>query len=79
MATGMSGGITTWMLILFLGYSNGAAEEGGSVAMTSEKVDFFSIEECREARKDFYAEAARVGYKRPLALCMKRSSALLSK
>lgn len=69
----------TWMLLFVLAYSNGAAEIGGSVAMISEKIDFFSFEECKEARKDFYAEARVQGYKKPMAVCMKRSNTLLNK
>ncbi len=64
--------MTTWMLVMFLAYSNG---EGG-VALQSEKIDFASQEECIEAKRGFDKAIANEGFRRSLALCFKRGSFL---
>lgn len=68
--------MTTWMLIIFLAYSNG---EGGSVALQSEKVDFFSAEECRDAKRDVETAIRTEGFRRSFAVCLRRGTSLLER
>lgn len=68
--------MTTWMLIIFLAYSNG---EGGSVALQSEKVDFFSAQECAEAKREIDNAIKAEGFRRSFAVCVKRGVALLER
>lgn len=69
----------TWMLIIFLAYSNGSAEEGGSVALQSEKVDFFSQEECRQAKRDIDNAIKGGGFRRSVTTCVARGVSLLER
>lgn len=71
--------MTTWMLIIFLAYSNGSAEGGGSVALQSEKVDFFSAQECAEAKREIDNAIKAEGFRRSFAVCVKRGVALLER
>jgi hypothetical protein len=72
--------MNTWMLIIFLAYSNGVAGEGGgSVALQSEKVDFFSAEECAAAKRELEAAIKAEGFRRGFAICVKRGVALLER
>jgi hypothetical protein len=69
--------MTTWMLIIFLAYSNGAADVGGSVALQSEKIDFFSAQECRAAKDEVEKAIRAEGFRRSIAVCVKRGVSLL--
>lgn len=70
----------TWMLIIFLAYSNGSAGEGGgSVALQSEKVDFFSPEECLAARETVIRAIKASGFNRSVAVCVARGVSLLER
>jgi hypothetical protein len=72
--------MNTWMLIIFLAYSNGVAGEGGgSVALQSEKVDFFSADECRDAKREIELAIKAEGFRRGFAVCVKRGAALLER
>lgn len=67
--------MTTWMLIIFLAYSNG---EIGSVALVTDKIDFGSRAECETARnavKDAMVKDG--GFRRSISICVKRSSFML--
>jgi len=67
------------MLIIFLAYSNGSAEEGGSVALQSEKVDFFSVEECRQAKREIDNAIKGGGFRRSVTVCVARGVSLLER
>lgn len=70
----------TWMLIIFLAYSNGSASEGGgSVALQSEKVDFFSPEECAAAKDAIVKAVKASGFNRSVAVCVARGVSLLER
>lgn len=70
----------TWMLIIFLAYANGSAGEGGgSVALQSEKVDFFSPEECLAAREAVIKAIKASGFNRSVAVCVARGVSLLER
>jgi hypothetical protein len=70
----------TWMLIIFLAYSNGGpGEGGGSVALQSEKVDFFSPEECLAAQAAITRAIRASGFNRSVAICVARGVSLLER
>ena len=67
----------SWMLIMFLAYSSG---EAGPVALQSEKVDFFSYEECRNARDAIKTALQKDGgFRRSIAVCVERGNSMLGR
>lgn len=61
--------IKGWILVMFLAYSNG---EGG-VALVTEKINFGTVEECGEARRQFLMEAKAVEFRRSISFCAKQT------
>ena len=61
--------VKSWILVMFLAYSNG---EGG-VALVTEKVDFGSVEECADAKRQFDTEIKSAEFRRSISFCAKRS------
>jgi hypothetical protein len=71
--------MTTWMLLILFAYSNSGPNDPGSVALQSEKIDFFSKEECNAAKQSISAAAEKAGYRRTIAVCFQRGSSLMDK
>jgi hypothetical protein len=69
--------ITTYMLFVLFAYSNSGPNEPGSVALQSEKIDFFSKKECDAAKAVILDAAQKAGYRRVIATCFQRGSAML--
>lgn len=65
--------MTSWILVLFLTYSNGYG-----VALQSEKVDFASKEDCDAAKRSFDAASNTEGFKRSISFCARRGSFMLA-
>jgi hypothetical protein len=61
--------IKGWILVMFLAYSNG---EGGAAAVV-EKINFGTMEECVEARRQFLAETKGAEFRRSISFCAKQS------
>ncbi len=61
--------VSGWILVMFLAYSNG---EGGA-ALVTEKVEFGTVEECAEARRQFTSETKTAEFRRSISFCAKRT------
>lgn len=66
--------MTTWVLLIFLTYSGG---EMGGTALEKEKVEFFSREDCFNARTEQKREFKEAGFLRFTVTCHKRTGPLM--
>lgn len=69
--------MTTWTLLIFLAYSNGP--DMGGVALDNQRVEFFTRDECNEAKKIVDAAIRTEGFRRSITVCVRRGAALLDK
>lgn len=64
--------MTTWTLLIFLVYSNGTPEQGGAVAINSQRVEFFSKAQCQVALREQRDGFVAAGFKRFTLTCLGR-------
>lgn len=69
--------MTTYTLLIFLAYAGSSPEIGGGVALDNQRVEFFSAEECRDAKKAVDQAIKTEGFRRSITVCVKRGAALL--
>jgi hypothetical protein len=67
--------MTTWTLLIFLAYSGGA--DMGGVALEKFNLDYFSLDECKAARREQIKDFVEAGFKRFTVTCHKRSGPFL--